>query len=285
MLSETNKISVKKIVFFLTIFLLFSCTNKVITNDKITVSNNAKEEISNNVSKNENISQESIEDKNNTNIKFKDCWKDILKNSDYDEYFCLADDWIYYNLWNNLKKLFNADIDSLQKYSWDIITRWAYYDDTHVFFFPMNWEWKQTEMNVKKINKIEKSNYFHDENRYFFDFWVHAIIKLWIYRNNKDTIKYLQNDLIIINDKIFYKWKNQSELKIDADNIVINQEFSSFTSDNRLFFFNYYKLTELEWVDLVTFKKIEEAKYEDKNNVYKIIHWHYWFEIEIEAKK
>jgi hypothetical protein len=79
------------------------------------------------------------------------------------------------------------------------------------------------------------------------------------------------------NPKTFkeYKW-----------DVLSKWRFNYYHDDESLF----YHPMNWEWekiknVDFSTFKKIEKSTYEDKNNMYEVIQWRYWFKIETKSKK
>ena len=184
----------------------------------------------------------------------------------------------------NMKLIFDdVDFDTFNFYDWDIrsITE---FDKNNVYFFPVNWETSKLKMNVNNIQKISNSKYFYDGEDLFFDRGVDWIEKLDILIENLDETQYLWMDLLVVKDVLFYKWINQAELWIKIDEIKINEDDYYFITNDRLFFANYSELTEIEWVDLDSFKKVDGNSYEDKNYTYEIVSEHYGFHIEKKEK-
>ena len=194
---------------------------------------------------------------------------------------------VNHSIANKLIKLFNADPDTIKQYTGSMFSNNAdyYHDKNNIFYHPINWEWNKLEMNIAALKKIDNSRYLKDDNSYFYDNWIYGINKLDTALNKDNIIKYLWHELMWINDILYYIWKNQSVLDLDTKNIQINETWAYITSNNRIFFLNFWKLTEIKWVDLSTFTKIDNSTYQDKNNTYKIIQWHYGFDIETESWK
>ena len=193
--------------------------------------------------------------------------------------------WFYENDKKSYKKLFDADKNTFCIYESELLEYVKYSDDKNVYFFPINSERTKVEMDVNNIKTMNMWNYFHDTKNYFFNEWINGINKIGAYSSH-DKIKYLDYEVIIINNILYYKWNNQLNLNINIEKITNHKDWY-LISDNKVFLRSYI-LQEIEWADWQTFRYIEDdlgSYYEDKNNIYKIYYWPWNFGIDEIIKK
>lgn len=176
----------------------------------------------------------------------------------------------------------------------------VYADKNALYYFPVNGEWERIELDVKSISKTGR-NYFYASNALYYN-WLPLsdIIKvtedlIWIWR-------YLDDDTLITShpetgkSEFYYRWI--LDLSIDANKLE-HDTVNYFESKGQLSLINYpffvswytvympdtFELHKIEWVDLKTFRKNGWFWYQDKNNFYRFVYWHYGFEIVIKSKK
>lgn len=181
------------------------------------------------------------------------------------------------------KKFSNVDRETFSVFEWHISSKKNMYtDEKYMYSFPINDEWRRLSMNTKKIERIQKSSYYFDWSNVYFMWFSGVMLVVENVSLGMDNVWLFSNSwLITLDDTLYFNWKSQAHLKIDAlNNITVDKTWIYFTVEERLFFFNFDELTEIKDVDANSFVHVSKNRfYEDMKNTYELKYGHYGFEI------